>query len=373
MKFPTDPQKRNNWIAFFVIVSLPVGCGLAIAGTCLAPPNPENVVNRNIVEVETSAEEMGLRGTILHETDSAEVVAIDLATGATKTVFQSKGGFRIHAIQGPNRNGVAVVVENDFMLKRHRVIRLNLGEGTREVVWDRPGDALWESAIGEQMSLAESKNLLVVYSGGGGTQLSDPPAYMTTGKLVLLDLDSKKESLVARQAFEGCSAISDDGSTIWFAKSMDRNAARRMPGGFAVRGGKGPACGIYKWQDSKVRPIAAGFYIRNFIRPNTTMISGNETDSFLLNQNTAVASNLKLPSYVGGIEEWLPDDTLLAICPQSDPSKVVFVGDNFSSGKQALDRIVAINPAKGKMHTIVQAFDSVYDTWSYGEWSARAE
>ena len=146
-----------------------------------------------------------------------------------------------------------------------------------------------------------------------------------------------------------------------------------MPGGFAVRGGKGPACGIYKWQDSKVRPIAAGFYIRNFIRPNTTMISGNETDSFLLNQNTAVASNLKLPSYVGGIEEWLPDDTLLAICPQSDPSKVVFVGDNFSSGKQALDRIVAINPAKGKMHTIVQAFDSVYDTWSYGEWSARAE
>jgi hypothetical protein len=370
MKFPTDPQKRNNWIAFFVIVSLPVCCGLAIAGTCLVPPNPENAINRNIVEVETSAEEMGLTGTVLHETDSSEVVAIDLATGVAKTVFQSKGEFRIHALEGPNLNGVAIVVENDFMLKRHRLIRLNLAQGTQETIWDRPGDALWESAIGEQMSLAESKNMLVVYSGGGGTQLSDPPAYMTTGQLILLDLDSKIESFVASPAFEGCSAISDDASTIWFAKSIPRDAAKKLPGGFAVTNGRGPVCGIYEWRASKVRPIAAGFYIQNFVKPNSTMISGNETASFVLNLTTAAVSDLLLPDYISGIEEWLPDDTVLASCPQSDPSKVVFVGDNFSRGKQALDRIVAINPAKGQIHTVVQTFDVAFDKWSYGEWSA---
>lgn len=370
---PSDQQRRNNRIALGVILALPICCGLGIFGACSSmnsTPDPATLVNRNMREAEVQAAEMQLRGTLLYETDMDSVRAIDLATGEEKDAYQCKGDYKVWAVDGPNRNGIAVLIENNMTAKRHRLVRLDLVKGTSSVVFERAGDALWEDEIDEQTAIAENRNLAVVHMGTGNLQLYDPQAYMGVGKTVLVDLASKRETVIDSASFSGCAAISPDGDRVWLSKPVERARAKALPGGSAVSVGRGPVPAIFVWIGGASLPIASGDSLK--VHPQVDRIELYDTDAnrLLWNPKTGSVSSMPTPDYVYAIEEWFKSGLMICTAPQSDPSKVEIVGDNFSRGKQAKERIVAIHPEKGQVHTIVPQFDSTYDKWSFGEWSA---
>ncbi len=373
MIFPNlDKQRRNNRIAIGIILAiLLLGC-LGVAGTCLIPPNPEAHVNRSMTEVETPAKEMGLTGTVLFMSSSDVVVAVDLATAARKTVFTCAKGFTVNELDGPNKNGIAIVTEYSYGSKKHRFSMLDLNTGKATLIFERPGHEFWTETVGAGPALAEEKNLVVYFDGDGETQLHDPEAFTITGNLVLLDLDKKSSDEIVQPAFQRPLAISSDGKSVFFEKGVDRNEARKLLRGTSVPNGSGPLSALFEWRDGVVRAFAAGGNTQTLARPDSVFFYDFDGTAISWNSTTQTSAEMAKPSYVSGVEEWLPEGTLLAVCPQTDPAKVVFVGDNFSRGVHALQRIVAINPEKGQIHTIVQTFDAEFDEWSYGAWSATA-
>ena len=74
----------------------------------------------------------------------------------TKIIRNRQDSESIYAIAGPDENGSIVYVENHMMGKRHFLKTITLNDSVESIIFERTGDAIWDSVIGRDIALSHS-------------------------------------------------------------------------------------------------------------------------------------------------------------------------------------------------------------------------
>lgn len=155
-----------------------------------------------------------LHGTLITQNEARALEAISLPglqrrTIVSPTVVGPDSDAAIYYYAGPDRKGRVVYVENYISTppaKSHFTLNVIHLDGTgKRVLFDRPGDALWDHAIGENLALSADGKVAFA-SDLKNAQM--PGALLQTGTLEIWDLE--KESAQATKV-----TVLDDGFS-WF-------------------------------------------------------------------------------------------------------------------------------------------------------------
>ncbi|HXH61478.1 MAG TPA: hypothetical protein VNI20_08980 [Fimbriimonadaceae bacterium] len=354
-------------IAGFVMFS-GLGCGaLMFACQNFLKPRPEDVIAKDAHETAVKAADLGLHGTLLVDKIN-HLDVVDVETGDTSEVLPLKGDDTVFALAGPNRKGIAAVVVNNMMAKRHRLIRLDLATGEAETVFERKGDALWQDAIGESISVAADANVVLVHVGKGHTQLYDPQAYMASGELQIVNLDTGEVRAIAEDAFDTDTALSSTGAEAWFVRAYNRNRARSLPGGAQLTASNSRTPVVFHWSASGETPVAPGWGVRVSADEKTLVIEENGQSERLLSASGQSLEPTGLPDYTYGVAYIESNGIMVTTAQQIRTNDVQFTRNNGMPGPRPMARIVGFDAKTGRVANLYPAVDPRWD-WSYGEWS----
>lgn len=85
-----------------------------------------------------------------------QLIAVSLPDMKKRVILDRKGKKGIYAIAGPDRSGRIVYVENHRTEKKHLLKATNLTGSMDSVIFERPGDAIWDRVIGQDIALSPS-------------------------------------------------------------------------------------------------------------------------------------------------------------------------------------------------------------------------
>jgi|CXWL01.1.fsa_nt_gi hypothetical protein len=364
----------KNWKTIAIWTGIASACFVTV-GTfgCLvfemAFPNADNAYAKDANEKAVSASEFGINGTLLIN-ERQSIRAIDISTGKESTVFRDGFNENVFALDGPNRNGIAVVVVNNMMAKRHRLVMLDLGTGKSSNVFERAGDALWEDSIGEDVAIAEDVNVALYFVGKGSKQLYDPQAFMGTGEIRRINLDTGQEVVLTREAMNSVAtgiSIGATGDTAWYLTFRDRELARDLPGGDRFSESQSDAPVVVCKVGNSVDEIAAGWGARVSGDTKYMFVAGNgERESFLY-QDVGIMREVPLPTYMKDAHEIIKGRYFITTAAQIRKEDVRFqdCGMNYPMPKP---RIVIADSESNRVATLCKEFDPRC-AWSYGKWA----
>jgi len=338
-------------------------------GMFAPPPDPRTVIAKDAHEVSVPAAELGVAGTVLVD-ETRAVVALDVPSGTQREVLRLTGDETVFAVAGPNNHGVAAVAVNNMMAKRHRLVRIDVATGQSKTIFERDGDALWESAIGSNIAIARDSDVAVIFVGKDNVQLSDPPAYMSRGEIQTVDLSTGKTKTVAKDGLEDPMAISADGQRVWYVAEYARKKARQLPGGEQLTDSGSPASTVFVYHDGQSQAVAPGWGATLSDNEETLVLSGNWTPASILDLTTKKVGWSPLQKHMGSIH-WLSGKGVFVATAQPIRAEdVEFTKNNGMPGPRPLLRIVAVQPGDDKVALLWKGIDP-RKRWSFGTWRAK--
>ncbi len=131
------------WIAGVVGVCLLCGCCLLYPAASMmygmvTPPNKEDVIAANAHEVKVTATDLGLNGTLMVD-ELSDLIAIDVATGNRIFTHRLGRDENTYAVAGPNELGTVVVLVNNMMAKRHKMMKIDLNSSKVTTIFEAKG------------------------------------------------------------------------------------------------------------------------------------------------------------------------------------------------------------------------------------------
>lgn len=90
----------------------------------------------------------------------------------------------VRSVSGPDSLGRIVYIENHMRAKKHKLKVKNLTNGVEDIIFTRPGDALWGRAIGDELSLSPVGGLVAVLFNGD---------YHKEGDITIWDIKSHQQ------------------------------------------------------------------------------------------------------------------------------------------------------------------------------------
>lgn len=365
------PRKKLPVVPLIIaagVAALIVGPAILMVVQSFVPPDPARSVATNAHEISVTAEKLGLRGILLLDRNR-EVVAVDVATGAETMILKLSGDEAVFGFAGPNRNGKVIVVVNDMMAARHRLLCVDLVHGTIETVFARKGDALWGHAIGTDLALADRADVALVFVGTGSKQFQDPPALMNQGTLQRIDLSTGKIDNLATDALGAEIGLSGDGKVAWYVAPCNRGKAKSLPGGSELEDSSSETPAISRIEDGKVTIVANGWGVSPIEKDGALLVYGNGTEPRRFDLGRGTLESLPLPDYMR-TPKWISANGIyITTAMQTRVADVQFTKHNGLPGPRPMPRIIAYRPATRESALLCPAIDP-RQSWSFGEWTS---
>lgn len=365
------PRKKLPVVPLIIAVgvaALVVGPAIVLVAQSFIPPNPERGVARNAHEIPVAAEKLGLRGTLLLDRNR-EVVAVDVISGSEKSILKLSGNETVFGIAGPNRNGKVIVVVNDMMAAKHRLVCVDIAQDTVKTVFARQGDALWGHAIGSDVALADRADIALVFVGTGTKQLQNPPALMNQGTLQRIDLSTGKIEDLARDALGSEIGLSADGKVAWYVSPGERTKAKLLPGGSELEDSNSQTPVISKLEAGKVTIVANGWGVSPIESDGALLVYGNGTEPRRYDLAHGKLEALPLPDYMQTPKWVSAKGVFVTTAMQTRVADVQFTKHNGLPGPRPMPRIIAYRPSTREATVLSPAIDP-RQSWSFGEWSS---
>lgn len=138
----------------------------------------------------------GLRGYVVMNGPGGEIDAVALPSLAKAVVRAGRDTDNpnvgtVEALSGPDSEGRIVFIDNFMFQKRFELKTIRLDGKDEQVLFARPGDALWDHVVSEQIGLAPIGGKLAFASDLRNAQMRNPSALLMEGPLEVWDLDHK--------------------------------------------------------------------------------------------------------------------------------------------------------------------------------------
>jgi hypothetical protein len=244
---------------------------IVIAAMCCACDVPPSA--RFAIGPETPGMRDRLPGLLVGDEDNA-IIAYTLPSCARRVVrpppvyTRSDWPF-LHAVSAPDRSGLIAFVQGESgegKPPRHRLLVVKVdGSGERQL-FDRPGDAIWDSVIGRQLALSPTGGHIAYVARLHGVQM--PMAYLQEGPIELCSaIDGSVHTLVAAALDNGI-AWMPDGVRLVYVALVPRDAAPTPPPAdqadeFEARVAKWPRIPVtfvLDTQTGRSTPVHRGWY-----------------------------------------------------------------------------------------------------------------
>jgi hypothetical protein len=223
--------------------------------TLIEHPTPQNLNLR-----------LSLAGWLVSETADQGIIAISLPN-LTQTVVRpnrSPDDSRVPYIQtlaGPDRAGRIAFVEGQFFPKRYRLMVINRDGTGQRVLFDCPGDPIWDHVISKQIALSRESDIALI-SNMNGVQLRG--ALVEQGALQICRIsDGSVRTLISAALDWGLYWFPDSRRLAYVALlpvSQIPNFQHAADGRFvASNPDRAPAVCILDLNTGRSRPVCAGF------------------------------------------------------------------------------------------------------------------
>jgi hypothetical protein len=175
----------------------------------------------------------GIKGLVVRETGRGGFEVLSLPTRSAVS-FSVARPWTIHALAGPSATGLTLLVENDMMAKRHRLVAVDT-TGRREELFSRPGDALWGDNLRnrEYVSdyLAVSRSGLVALGVDlTERQLYDPQMFVSEGDLEVWDPKKRSSRRYPVRALDLGASWFPDNRQLAYVALAPRSSLKIVPG-----------------------------------------------------------------------------------------------------------------------------------------------
>ncbi|HLO98325.1 MAG TPA: hypothetical protein VK171_07000 [Fimbriimonas sp.] len=332
----------------------------------IMPKDPKMDVAKGVKEVEVDAKTVGVWGTVLIGRFD-ELTAVDVRTGKISRAFKGTANERITSLAGPNKNGLVLVSLADSgsgISQSTRVVAIDLKSGSTSNLMARNGPS-WDHPFYNSVAVADQVDLAFYFVGVDRRQLYDPEESLFQGKIQARNMMTGRETTIVAAAFDSEFAVSGDGKSVWFCDSLDRGAARVLPGVTAYAEGKGPVPAIFEQHGGAPRALFAGSNVR-WLGDDSPLKIFTWNEELLFNASRKEKARANWPSYVSNIRRIFPSGLVIGQEQQAKVEEVKYdARGGMSGGRQPMQRIVAVNQSTKQIHTIVKYIDSM-SIWSYG-------
>lgn len=132
-------------------------------------------------------------------------------------IAPGRGSLPIHSVAGPGVDGRVAFIANDMVGKHHSLVML-YADGRRETVFDEPGDALWEHAVGDHLALSPDGRRVALVARTTGIQTHSPDAYLFVGKLEVWDVVDKRRVAAVEGTLDDTLAWFPDSSRLAYVR-----------------------------------------------------------------------------------------------------------------------------------------------------------
>lgn len=365
----TKSKKTTFWIltgaaVAALCVTLP---GLMMVLSMIVPPSKEDVIAQNAHEENVKPVELGVNGTLMVD-EGRDLIAIDVATNKKFFTYSHKRDENTFALAGPNELGTVVVLVNNMMAERHKLMMINLNTSQVTTIFENKGDALWDDAVGNHIAIAAHKDVAIFFKGTGHKQFFDPQAYMSSGTINRIDLHTKKIEVLTQEGLDDFMTLSADGGKAWYLTPYPRAMAKNLPGGHLFPPSSSEAPCMVMWENGLKTPVAAGFGGVVSNSEGFASVGEYEGSEQILNLKTKKLESTTFPNYAYGIRSIPLDNVFIAWAKQTKVEDVEFTTANGMPGPRSLLRIAAFEADSDRVATLYPRLDPRRE-WSYGPWS----
>jgi hypothetical protein len=139
----------------------------------------------------------------------------------------------VHSISGPDHQRRVAYIENRMAASpeqsQHCLRVLGGADGQDRVLFTRPGDALWETAIGDHLALSPLGGKIAFLSQLTSVQMAQPPVLLETGGIEIWSIDEGKGRETGIIALDAGLSWFPDGQRMAFAALVSKDQVPTGP------------------------------------------------------------------------------------------------------------------------------------------------
>lgn len=338
-----------------------IGVGLMVGG-CEGERQPSfGDYAHNVQERDVSPKDLGIAGTVLLPNPS-ELVAIDIATKKSRTLFSTGEAWSMQACAGPNCNGLVAFIDNNMDAKRHRLHVLDTTSGKHRIIFERKGDALWEDAISENMAIAGKANIAALLVGVGHEQLRSPDAYMSTCNIELVDLVTGRTRRFTFLAYGETIAIDDTAKNVFFIGGLGRKEAARLPLSREIKqtpGGSDPTPVAFRLDTTtgETFPLHPAWRLSLSNNGNVLGLCDYDGKVTVYDLIKHTIHPFPSPDYIIGAINLVSSNVLVARAKPASLKDVQMTKYNGLPGPRPMSRVLVLDTAKHQIATVYNGVD----------------
>lgn len=194
----------------------------AIVVGCTNPPPPLPTVNGP----ETAHLVSGTHGYIIYDEAVGGIKAMALPSRKEITIREANKGYDpVHSLSGPDNSGRIVYIENHMGATSswHALKIASINGGAHETIFTRPGDALWDDVVGDNIALSPVGGHVVFVGKMISEDVCKPDESLELGPLEIWDVDNKTKIDTNIIALNTGLSWFPDGEKLAYAKLVSRN------------------------------------------------------------------------------------------------------------------------------------------------------
>lgn len=217
--------------ARFFLSGIPILMGCAVLSSCQSRPQ----LARYGVPSSETLDRSEVSGTLVLEAveppieknPSASLRMLSFPSGASEIVRTPDIG-SIHSLSGPDNDGRVVYIENHFGENRFFLKRLDVECHEDSIEFEREGDPLWDSVIGDHIAISPSNGLVAFVAELEGIDLSPVGGYTSVGRLEIWNLDRRESVQTDSRALDFPMSWFPDGARLAYVEPIDCQSARTL-------------------------------------------------------------------------------------------------------------------------------------------------
>jgi hypothetical protein len=294
--------------------------------------------------------------------DEQAIIAISLPSLAQTVVRPARaaGDARfpfIYTLAGPDRLGRIAFVEGLRLPPRYRLMVINRDGSGQRVIFDRPGDPIWDGVISEKIALSREGDLAVI-SNMKGVQL--PGAYVEQGALQIHHIADDSVRTVAPAALDwGLYWLPDSRHLAYVALSPIAQIPNFQPTGrtWMLRNPDlAPAVYILDLDTGQSRAVCAGHSPVVADDGRSLLFQDREYKNYRLWLNSGFTESVAVP-YGGAFIALRADGTAIYQGEQTEPPPTFTKYYSPLAGRRELASIKAGVLNTSQYQTLLQSFD----------------
>ncbi len=311
----------------------------------------------------------GTNGWLLVDGPNGNLIGISFPDLKRETIrYRTPISGAVYAISGPDKSGRIVYVETHMMAKKHLLKIRDLSGSTEMVIFERPGDAIWDRVIGEDIAISPSGER-VAFVGKYSIPYIDPPNWhekagiLKYGPLEVWRVATQTQLITNVKAVDRGISWFPDNKSLAYTTLLPRGQVLKEQTHQEIGGGfeswsQIPVVMILNVTDGTSRFLHVGW--RPVISPDgkAVLVSDLHKQNWLVDVTTKQSQSVTLPGDWGGPFAFVSENLVLyAGLPTTGSKQEWTIRNSPLVGRKSMGTLKVADIRTGRFKTVLSPVD----------------